>query len=64
MNKNDLINAVSDSANLSKVQAAETVDAVFSAISNELSSGGEVRQNRPAKPPQTTISPIRTNPTT
>ena len=43
MYKNDLINAVSDSANLSKVQAAETVDAVFSAISNELSSGGEVR---------------------
>ena len=43
MNKNDLITAVSDSASISKAQAAETVDAVFSTISNELSSGGEVR---------------------
>ena len=43
MNKNDLINAVSDSANITKSQASDTVDAVFSTISNELSSGGEVR---------------------
>ena len=43
MNKNDLITAVSDSASITKAQAAETVDAVFSTISNELSSGGEVR---------------------
>ena len=43
MNKNDLITAVSDSASITKAQAAETVDAVFSTISSELSSGGEVR---------------------
>ena len=34
MNKNDLITAVSDSASITKAQAAETVDAVFSTISN------------------------------
>lgn len=43
MNKNDLINAVSDSASISKASAADAVDSVFSTISNELSSGGEVR---------------------
>ena len=43
MNKNDLINAVSDSANISKAAASDAVDSVFSTISNELSSGGEVR---------------------
>ena len=43
MNKNDLINAVSDSANISKATASDAVDSVFSTISNELSSGGEVR---------------------
>ena len=43
MNKNDLISAVSDAANISKASASDTVDAVFSTISKELSSGGEVR---------------------
>ena len=43
MNKIDLINAVSDSANISKAAASDAVDSVFSTISNELSSGGEVR---------------------
>ena len=43
MNKNDLIAAVADSADLSKADAGKAVDAVFDAISGALASGGEVR---------------------
>lgn len=43
MNKNELIAAVADAANLSKAQAQGAVDAVFSVITNELKGGGDVR---------------------
>ncbi len=43
MNKNDLIASVAESAGLSKADAGSAVDAVFSAITGELSGGGEVR---------------------
>jgi DNA-binding protein HU-beta len=43
MNKNDLIGVVADSANITRAQAGEAVDAVFGAISNSLKSGDEVR---------------------
>ncbi|MEX2632034.1 MAG: HU family DNA-binding protein [Tistlia sp.] len=43
MNKNDLVATVSDSADLSKADAAKAVDAVFDAISSALSKGDEVR---------------------
>ncbi|MCP5367426.1 MAG: HU family DNA-binding protein [Hyphomicrobiales bacterium] len=43
MNKNDLIASVADSAGLSKSDAAEAVDAVFSAITSSLKAGQEVR---------------------
>jgi len=43
LNKNDLIAAVADSAGLSKSDAADAVDAVFSAITGSLQSGQEVR---------------------
>lgn len=43
MNKNDLIAAVAESADLSKAKAGEVVDAVFSAIEKTLKSKEEVR---------------------
>ena len=43
MNKNVLVSAVADNADLSKADAAKAVDGVFDAISGALSSGGEVR---------------------
>jgi DNA-binding protein HU-beta len=43
MNKNELVSAVADGANLSKADAQSAVDAVFSAITNELKKGGDVR---------------------
>ena len=43
MNKNELIGAVASQAGISKTQASDAVEAVFGSISNELSSGGEVR---------------------
>ncbi len=43
MNKNDLIAAVSEAADLSKADAGKAVDAVFDAIGNTLAAGGEVR---------------------
>ncbi len=43
MNKNELISAVADEANLSKADAQSAVDAVFTAITNELKKGGDVR---------------------
>ena len=43
MNKNDLIAAVADAANLSKTDAGDAVDAVLDSISGALAKGGEVR---------------------
>ena len=43
MNKNDLVDAVADSAGLTKDDAAKAVDAVFDNISGSLKKGGEVR---------------------
>lgn len=43
MNKMDLISAVADETTLSKTQAAEAVDAVFSAIEVALKTKREVR---------------------
>ena len=43
MNKNDLIPAVMNDAGLSKRDATNAVDCVFSAITNALKGGQEVR---------------------
>lgn len=43
MNKNDLIGVVADTANITKAQAGEAVDAVFSALTDSLTKGDEVR---------------------
>ncbi|WP_173931614.1 DNA-binding protein HupB [Chelativorans sp. Marseille-P2723] len=43
MNKNELVSAVAEKAGLSKGDAQSAVDAVFSVITNELKSGGDVR---------------------
>lgn len=43
MNKTDLINAVAESAELSKKDAGRAVDAVFEAITNSLKSGEKVQ---------------------
>lgn len=43
MNKNDLIAAVADSADLSKADAAKAVDGVLDAITAQLKAGEEVR---------------------
>lgn len=43
MNKNDLVAAVADGADLSKADAAKAVDAVFNSITGSLKGGGEVR---------------------
>lgn len=43
MNKNELIAAVAESADLSKAKAGEVVDAVFSAIEKTLKVKEEVR---------------------
>jgi DNA-binding protein HU-beta len=43
MNKNDLIGAVAEKAEITKGQAAEAVDAVFDAIAGSLKKGDEVR---------------------
>jgi DNA-binding protein HU-beta len=42
MNKNDLVQAVADEANLSKADAGRAVDAVVSAVGNALKQGGSV----------------------
>lgn len=39
MNKGDLINAVADASGITKAQAGEAVDAVFTNIQNTLKSG-------------------------
>ena len=43
MNKNDLVAVVANAAGLSKADAAKAVDGVFSAISDALTKGDEVR---------------------
>ena len=43
MNKDDLISKVASSLGLSKMEAAKSVDAVFSNISGSLKNGKEVR---------------------
>lgn len=43
MNKNDLVAAVADSAELSKADATKAVDSVFDAITAALKDGTEVR---------------------
>ena len=43
VNKNDLVAAVADGADLSKADAAKAVDAVFDSITGSLKGGGEVR---------------------
>ncbi|MDF9831294.1 HU family DNA-binding protein [Parabacteroides sp. PF5-6] len=42
MNKTEFINAVSEKAGLSKVDAKKAVDAFISTVSNELKAGGKV----------------------
>lgn len=41
MNKGDLINAVSDAAGITKGQAGDAVNSVFSAIEGALKNGGK-----------------------
>ncbi len=43
MNKNELVAAVADGADLSKADSAKAVDAVFDSITGSLKGGGEVR---------------------
>lgn len=43
MNKNDLINKVSDDTGLSKADSTKAVDSVFDSITSELKSSGDVR---------------------
>ncbi|MEO9614593.1 MAG: HU family DNA-binding protein [Nitratireductor sp.] len=43
MNKNELVSAVAEAANLSKGDAQSAVEAVFSVITGELKKGGDVR---------------------
>ncbi len=43
MNKNELISAVADKAELTKIDAAKAVDALFGAVTASLKAGDEVR---------------------
>ena len=43
MNKNDLVAAVAEAADLTKADAGRAVDAVFASIEGALKSGGDVR---------------------
>ena len=43
MNKNDIVAAVSDAAEMSKADAGKAVDAVFDTITDALKGGDEVR---------------------
>ena len=43
MNKNDLVNQVSDNTGLSKKERAKAVDSVLDTITDTLKSGGDVR---------------------
>ena len=42
MNKADLIDAIADSADMSKAQATRALDAVLNSVSNALESGDQV----------------------
>ena len=44
MNKNDLVNQVSDSTGMSKSDSAKAVDSVFESITSTLKSGGDVKK--------------------
>lgn len=43
MNKNDLVAAVAETADLTKADAGRAVDAVFASIEGALKAGGDVR---------------------
>ncbi len=43
MNKNDLVAAVAEAVDMSKIDAARAVDGVFDAISGALKAGNEVK---------------------
>ena len=43
MNKNDLVNQVSDNTGLSKSDSAKAIDSVLDTITDTLKSGGDVR---------------------
>lgn len=43
MNKNELISAVAEKADLTKAQAGDAVDALFDIVSDTLKGGDEVR---------------------
>ncbi|HKK30235.1 MAG TPA: HU family DNA-binding protein [Alphaproteobacteria bacterium] len=43
MNKNDLVAAVAENADITRADAAKAVDAVFDTITSTLKSGDEVR---------------------
>lgn len=43
MNKNELISAVAEGADMTKAKATEAVDTVFDTISSAMKSGDEVR---------------------
>jgi DNA-binding protein HU-beta len=43
MNKNELVSAVAEAANIAKGDAQSAVEAVFSVITGELKKGGDVR---------------------
>ena len=43
MNKNDLVNQVSDNTGLTKSESAKAVDSVLDTITDTLKSGGDVR---------------------
>ena len=43
MNKNELVAAVADSADISKADSGKAVDSVFDAVSDALKGGDEVR---------------------
>ncbi len=65
MNKTDLINAVAEKAQMTKVDAEKAIKATFDSITNELSEGGKItligfgtfevqeRKERTGKNPQT-----------
>jgi len=43
VNKNDLVNKVSDGTGLTKSDSAKAVDSILDTITSELKSGGDVR---------------------
>lgn len=65
MNKTDLINAVAEKAQMTKVEAEKAIKATFDSITNELADGGKItligfgtfevqeRKERTGKNPQT-----------